>query len=128
MKNGANFVLVFGALTLLSAGYVLVEGLRSTRPDFARGSATILALTAFSAQVFLTAVEQFIYRILPFAQDVAGWVGLSRLVPLVMLSGALYALFYSLTPSKYRYSSCPKWPGALFTSLNSAPGHFGQLE
>ena len=78
---------------------------------------TILALTAFSAQVFLTAVEQFIYRILPFAQDVAGWVGLSRLVPLVMLSGALYALFYSLTPSKYRYSSCPKWPGALFTSL-----------
>ncbi|MCY3000557.1 MAG: hypothetical protein NTV21_01930 [Planctomycetota bacterium] len=45
MKNRANFVLVFGALTLLGAGFVLVEGLQSTRPDFARGSATILALT-----------------------------------------------------------------------------------
>jgi membrane protein len=33
-----------------------------------------------------------------------------------VLFGALYALFYSLTPSKYRYSKCPKWPGALFVA------------
>jgi len=26
-------------------------------------------------------------------------------------------IFYSLTPSKYRYSACLKWPGALFTAL-----------
>src|SRR3546814_13844158 len=26
-------------------------------------------------------------------------------------------LFYSLTPSKYRQLKCPKWPGALFTTL-----------
>ncbi len=78
---------------------------------------TTLALTAFSAQIFLTALEQFIYRILPFAENMVGLVQLSRLVPLAMLSGALYVLFYSLTPSKYRYSACPKWPGALFTAF-----------
>ena len=31
---------------------------------------------------------------------------------------AIYMLFYSLTPSKYRrLKQCPKWPGALFTTL-----------
>lgn len=77
----------------------------------------ILALTAFSVQIFLTAVEQFIYRLIPFAEPIAGWVGLSRLVPLAMLAVALYTIFYSLTPSKYRWSQCPKWPGALFTAI-----------
>ena len=79
--------------------------------------AVILALTAFSAQVTLTAAEQFVYRVLPFASDIGGWIGLSRLVPLAMLVVALYALFYTLTPSKYRYSQhAPKWPGAVFTA------------
>lgn len=77
----------------------------------------ILALTAFSAQVLLTAAEQFIYRLVPFASDVGAWIRLSRLAPLAMLMVALYALFYTLTPSKYRYSACPKWPGAAFTAF-----------
>jgi membrane protein len=25
-------------------------------------------------------------------------------------------MLYTLTPSKYRYADCPKWPGALFTA------------
>jgi membrane protein len=73
-------------------------------------------LTAFSAQVFITAIEQFVDRLLPLAADLGAWIRLSRLVPLLMLIGALYALIYTLTPSKYRYSDCPKWPGALFTA------------
>lgn len=77
----------------------------------------ILALTALSAQIFLTAIEQFVARLLPFAGEVATWIRLSRLAPAVVLFGALYALFYSLTPSKYRYSKCPKWPGALFVTV-----------
>jgi membrane protein len=77
----------------------------------------VLALSAFGAQLLLTAAEQFVTRLLPFADDIAVWIGLSRLAPLAMLTIALYALFYSLTPSKYRYSDCPKWPGALFTAL-----------
>ena len=77
----------------------------------------VLALLSFLIQGVLTAAEQFIYRLVPFAQDLAGWVGIARLVPGVVMFGALYMLFYSVTPSKYRYSKCPKWPGALFTAL-----------
>ena len=76
----------------------------------------ILALIAFVVQGLMTAVEAFIYRLLPWASDMAGWIGLSRVVPGVVLFGALYALFYSVTPSKYRYSRSRKWPGALFTA------------
>lgn len=50
------------------------------------------------------------------ARDVAGWVGVSRAVPGVVMFIALYMLFFSVTPAKYRLSKCPKWPGALFTS------------
>jgi membrane protein len=77
----------------------------------------ILVLTAFSAQIFLTASEEFVTRLLPFAGDVVTWIRLSRLAPGVVLFGALYALFYSLTPAKYRFSKCPKWPGALFVAV-----------
>lgn len=77
----------------------------------------ILLMTAFSAQVLLTAAEQFVTRVVPFASNIGLWIGLSRLAPLAMLVFALYALFYTLTPSKYRRSTCPKWPGALFTAL-----------
>ncbi len=71
---------------------------------------------SFLVQGILTAAEQFIYRLLPFARDAAGWVGLSRLIPGLIMFGALYLLFYSVTPGKYRHSDCPKWPGALFTA------------
>ncbi len=76
----------------------------------------VLAMLSFLIQGILTAAEQFIYSLLPFAQDVAGWVGLSRVIPGAIMFGALYMLFYSVTPAKYRTSGCPKWPGALFTT------------
>ncbi|TPG10004.1 YihY/virulence factor BrkB family protein [Sphingomonas oligophenolica] len=77
----------------------------------------ILALISFLVQGLLTAAEQFIYRLLPFAQDAAGWLGIARIVPGLVMFGALFLLFYSVTPSKYRYTSSRKWPGALFTTL-----------
>ena len=76
----------------------------------------VIALISFLVQGILTAAEQFIYRLLPFAQDVAGWLGLARFVPAAIMFGALYMLFYSVTPSKYRRSGARKWPGALFTT------------
>ncbi len=76
--------------------------------------AVMLMMLAFAAQVALTGVEQFVYRVLPLAQEAAGWIGVSRLVPAAVMFGALYILFYTLTPSRYRFSDCPKWPGALF--------------
>ncbi len=77
----------------------------------------IIAMLAFLVQGILTAAEQFIYNLLPFAENLAGWIGLSRAIPGVIMFGALYMLFYSVTPSKYRYSQAPKWPGALFTAV-----------
>ena len=77
-------------------------------------ASVILALLSFLVQGVLTAAEQFVYRLLPFAQDVAGWIGLSRFVPALVMFGALFALFYAVTPRKYR--NCPVWPGAAFTA------------
>jgi membrane protein len=77
----------------------------------------ILALLAFLVQGLLVATEQFIYRLLPWARELAGWIGLSRLIPGLVMFGALYMLFYSVTPGKYRVKGCPRWPGAAFTTL-----------
>jgi membrane protein len=79
--------------------------------------AVMLSMLAFAAQVALTAAEQVLGRFVPVTREVVGWIGFSRLLPGVILFGALYILFYALTPSKYRYSDSPKWPGALFTAV-----------
>lgn len=77
----------------------------------------LATMLAFSAQVALTGVEQFVTRVLPFANRAIVIVHATRLVPLLILSLALYALFYSLTPRRYRESACPKWPGAIMTAF-----------
>ena len=79
--------------------------------------AVILAMAAFSFQVILAAVEQFLYRVLPFASEAQKIVSFGKFAPALALFGALYILFYSLTPSKYRKSKCRKWPGAAFVAL-----------
>ncbi len=80
-------------------------------------AAVIVAMISFLVQGLMTGAEQFIYRLVPWLQDVAGWLGLARLIPAVILFGALYMLFYLCTPSKYRRTSSRKWPGALITAL-----------
>ncbi|MGK6322085.1 YihY/virulence factor BrkB family protein [Sphingomonas sp. DT-51] len=77
----------------------------------------VIALFSFLVQGLLIAAEQFIYRLLPFAQHVADWLNLARLIPAAVMFGALYMLFYSVTPGRYRRSDSRKWPGALFTTL-----------
>ncbi|MBW6532839.1 YihY/virulence factor BrkB family protein [Sphingomonas sp. RRHST34] len=77
----------------------------------------VIALFSFLVQGLLIAAEQFIYRLLPVAQHVAEWLNLARLVPAAVMFGALYMLFYSVTPGRYRRSESKKWPGALFTTL-----------
>lgn len=99
-------------------------GTRSSAPfwrarlnlSLATVGSVLIALISFLVQGVLTAAEQFIYQLLPWAQDLAGWVGLSRAIPGLIMFGALYLLFYSVTPSKYRKHNCRKWPGALFTA------------
>ena len=97
----------------------------------------ILVMLAFSAQIVLTAAEQFVLRLLPFADDAAAWINVGKLVPLFVIWFALYLLIWSLTPSRYRYGDYPKWPGALFialwwygalTLLPKAIAHFGTYD
>jgi len=42
---------------------------------------------------------------------------LSRLLPMPVLFGALYLLFYALTPSSFRLARYPKWPGVLLVCV-----------
>src|SRR3546814_13477614 len=73
---------------------------------------------SFSMQVLIVGVEQFVTRVLPAQFQSAGAVALSRIVSGAGLFLAIYLLFYSLTPATYpRQKKCPKWPGALFTTL-----------
>lgn len=76
----------------------------------------VLAMAAFSFQVALTGVEAFINRVLPFADGWERLISVSKIAPAVALFVALYILFYTLTPGKYRRSSCMKWPGPAFTT------------
>ncbi|MDB5714741.1 MAG: YihY/virulence factor BrkB family protein [Sphingomonadales bacterium] len=100
---GSPFTAPFWQYRLTSVGIII--------------AAVILMMAAFSAQVIMTAAEQFIYHLVPFAGKFVGLIQLSRLVPLLVAFIALYLLFWSLTPSHYRFSKCPKWPGALFTAI-----------
>ncbi|HET7281092.1 MAG TPA: YihY/virulence factor BrkB family protein [Sphingomicrobium sp.] len=76
--------------------------------------AVLLLMLAFAVSAVLTLAHQLIIRWFPLAQDVASTLGIYRLVPAVTLFCTFYALFYALTPSRYRKSRCRKWPGALF--------------
>jgi len=80
-------------------------------------SAVVLTLVAFSVQLALTGAKAIVERLLPWSDNLIGWIGWSRLAPLVTLFFALYLIFYSLTPTKYRTSAAPKWPGATFTAI-----------
>lgn len=79
--------------------------------------AVVLMLLSFSMQVLIVGIEQFVARVLPPNFQSAGTVAISRGVSGLGLFVAIYLLFYTLTPSKYRSPKCPKWPGALFTTL-----------
>lgn len=77
----------------------------------------LLVLIAFAAQVVLIGVQEFIVRLLPVAQETASLISALRIAPGLALFAAMYLMFWSLTPKKYRLSKCPKWPGALAVTL-----------
>lgn len=76
-------------------------------------AAVLLLMIAFAASVALSSVQHAIVEWFPLAQGVADTLGIYRLVPAATLFVTFYALFYALTPSRYRKHGCRKWPGAL---------------
>jgi membrane protein len=77
----------------------------------------IITMFAFSMQIALTGIDEFLHRILPFADEAIQIVAATKLVPMVVVTAALWALFLSLTPEKYAGRAYPKWPGAVLTAL-----------
>ncbi len=74
-----------------------------------------MMLLAFAATVLLSSLQQFIVRLIPGTDDLIGLLTLFRVVPALVLFGALYLIFVALTPGRYR-KGCRKWPGPAFVT------------
>lgn len=80
-------------------------------------ASVFVAIVAFSATVLLSSVQELVVANVPGADEIVGLFTLLRVVPAFALFGALYLLFYALTPGRYRVTKCPKWPGAAFVTI-----------
>lgn len=76
--------------------------------------AVLLLMIAFAASVALSSIHAALVQWFPFAEGIGTRLGLYRLVPAATMFLTFYALFYALTPYRYRKHGCLKWPGALF--------------
>ena len=79
-------------------------------------AAVLLLLAAFGATVMLSSFQHYVTAKLPFSDSLATNIGIYRLVPGVTLFITFYAIFFALTPSRYRNLTCRKWPGALLVT------------
>ena len=99
-------------------------GVKSTKPfwEYRLASAGLIIaavlaiMLAFSVSLIMSGVQSFVVAQVPGAEQVVGLLTVMRVVPALVLFGALYLLFYALTPGRYRGRSCPKWPGAAFVA------------
>jgi membrane protein len=79
--------------------------------------AVLLLMIAFAASVALTSIQHFVTQWFPLAPDIAGSLGIYRLVPAATMFFTFYLLFFALTPARYRKHGCRKWPGALLITV-----------
>jgi membrane protein len=79
--------------------------------------AVILLFTALAATVILKSVQAAVETWFPLAEDIGDLASVFRIIPGLALFGTVYALFYALTPKRYRTWACRKWPGALLVTL-----------
>ena len=80
-------------------------------------ASVVLLMFAFALTLVLRSLQTAIEAWFPFADDVATLVAYFRIVPGLALFATVYALFYVLTPTRYRKPECRKWPGALLVTL-----------
>ncbi|OYX65643.1 MAG: ribonuclease BN [Sphingomonadales bacterium 32-64-17] len=79
--------------------------------------AVVVLMLSLLANVLIGAAMQVIEAYFPQLKELLGSLAWSRIVPAFGLFGSLYALFYTLTPSRYRRSRYRKWPGALLVTV-----------
>lgn len=99
---GTKARLAFWKYRLFSAGIII--------------GAVVLLMFSLFATVLIGTAQQVILATLPQLSEAISALRISRIVPALGLALSLYLLFYTLTPSEYRRSAYPKWPGALFTA------------
>ena len=100
-------------------------GTRATKPfwRYRLGSIGIIFVCVFgimfalSLQVMIAAADEFLHRVLPFADQAITLVQATKLIPTAILFLALFYLFVALTPTRYKGPEFPKWPGAAMTTL-----------
>ena len=76
-----------------------------------------LLMTAFSAQILLTAGEELLVRFVPGAERAANWLSSTRFIPVTATFFATFMILWTLTPTQYRTWAYPKWPGAVFATV-----------
>ena len=80
-------------------------------------ASVVTIMLSLSLSVMLSGAQSFIVAQIPGAEELVGLLVLLRVVPALVLFGALYLLFFVLTPGRYRRGNgCPKWPGAAFVA------------
>lgn len=100
---GVRSVQAFWRTRLLSAGLIL--------------AAVVVLMLSLFAQVMIGGAQEVIAAAFPQLGEWIGTLRLSRIVPTLGLAASLWVLFVTLTPPAFRGRRCPKWPGALFTTL-----------
>jgi len=79
--------------------------------------AVMLLMIAFAASVALSTLHHALVEWFPLAEGLGTTLRLYRLVPAATLFVTFYALFFALTPARYRKRTCRKWPGALLITV-----------
>lgn len=79
--------------------------------------AVILLMFSFALTLMIRSIQAAVEAWLPFAENVATLISYIRIVPALSLFVTIYALFYALTPVRYRKPECRKWPGALLVTI-----------
>ena len=79
-------------------------------------ASVVLILVSIGAQVAIGAAQEAILAFAPQLDGVVNRLEISRFAPSLVLYGALWLLFISLTPGAYRGRQYPKWPGALLVT------------
>lgn len=100
---GTRLVHTFWRYRLMSTGIII--------------GSVILILLSITAQVAIGTVMETVTAFLPEANGLIDVLAISRFIPALVLYGALWLLFISLTPGAYSARIYPKWPGALFVTL-----------
>lgn len=134
-QSQSGLLLGFGALVGLWTAASFIEtirdilrrayGVRYSAPfwEYRLGSigmivgAVIVLMIAFAAHVTLSGLQHVVNEAVPFSDDVATDFGLYRIIPAVVLFATIYAVFFLLTPTRYRRRGCRKWPGVLLVTL-----------